>query len=127
MELQIDHGKGPFSAGLSAKPLAGGRADAAVAERSDKGSSRCQALGTCQKRSDGRSHDRRTFYDIVWHAKLFDKMQVGITGRMYQFVQTFLDSRWMALKVGHAKSQTHTLDMGVPQGSVIAARHPEGR
>ena len=26
----------------------------------------------------------------------------------------------MAVKVGHAKPQTHTLVMGVPQGSVIA-------
>ena len=34
VELQIDHGKGPFSAGLTAEPLAGGRADAAVSERS---------------------------------------------------------------------------------------------
>ena len=66
------------------------------------------------------SHIKRAF-DTVWHAKLLDKMQaLGITGRMYQFVQTFLDSRRMAVKVGHAKSQTHTLDMGVPQGSVMA-------
>ena len=39
VELQIDHGKGPFSAGLSEEPFAGGRADAAVSERSGKGSS----------------------------------------------------------------------------------------
>ena len=65
--------------------------------------------------------DIKRAFDTVWHAKLLDKMQaLGITGRMYQFVQTFLDSRRMAVKVGHAKSQTHTLDMGVPQGSVIA-------
>ena len=94
MELQIDHGKGPFFAGLSAEPLAGGRADAAVAERSDKGSSRCQALGTCQKRSDGRSHDRRTFFDIVWHAKLFDKMQVGIIPSLKQSGWIWSELSW---------------------------------
>ena len=89
-------------------------------------------LSEHSKSPDCRSHDRRHFFlfyikrafDIVctlWHAKLLEKMQaMGIIGRMYQFVQTFLDSRRMAVKVGHAKSQTHTLDMGVPQGSVIA-------
>ena len=65
--------------------------------------------------------DIKRAFDTVWDARLLDKMQaLGITGRMYQFVQTFLNSRRMAVKVGHAKSQTHTLDMGVPQGSVIA-------
>ena len=65
--------------------------------------------------------DIKRAFDTVWHAKLLDKMQtLGITGRLYQFVRAFLDSRQMAVQVGHAKSQTHTLDMGVPQGSVIA-------
>eukprot|EP00745_Piridium_sociabile_P032507 TRINITY_DN548_c0_g1_i12.p1 TRINITY_DN548_c0_g1~~TRINITY_DN548_c0_g1_i12.p1 ORF type:complete len:1198 (+),score=205.51 TRINITY_DN548_c0_g1_i12:1881-5474(+) len=65
--------------------------------------------------------DIKKAFDTVWHAKLLDKMQtLGITGRLYQFVQTFLNSRRMAVKVGSATSQTHTLDMGVPQGSVIA-------
>ena len=45
---------------------------------------------------------------------------LGITGRLYKFVQTFLDSRRMAVKVGDLKSKSHTLDMGVPQGSVVA-------
>ena len=68
-----------------------------------------------------------TFFDIkrafytVWDAKLLDKMQaLGITGRLYKFVQTFLDSRRMAVKVGDSKSKSHTLDMEVPQGSVVA-------
>ena len=108
-----------------------------VSERPELHGTRCRALGTCQKSPDGRSHDRRHFFfgwggggvrggikwafDTVWHAKLLDKRQaLGITGRMHQFVQTFLDSRQMAVKVGHTKSHTHTLDMGVPQGSVIA-------
>ena len=45
---------------------------------------------------------------------------MGVSGRMYQFIKAFLDSRQMAVKVGEAVSRTHTLDMGVPQGSVIA-------
>ena len=43
-----------------------------------------------------------------------------LTGRMYKFMQTFLDSRRMAVKDGDSKSKPHTLDMGVPQGSVVA-------
>ena len=45
-------------------------------------------------------------------------------GRLYKFVQTlldsFLDSKQMAVEVGDSKSKSHTLDMGVPQGSVVA-------
>ena len=65
--------------------------------------------------------DIKRAFDTVWHAKLLNKMQaLGITGRMYKFVQTFLDSRRMAVKVGDSKSKSHTLDMGVPHGCVVA-------
>ena len=65
--------------------------------------------------------DIKRAFDTVWHAKLLDKMQaLGITGRLHKFVQTFLDSRRMAVKVGDSKSKSHTLDMGVPRGSVVA-------
>ena len=65
--------------------------------------------------------DIKRAFDTVWHGKLLDKLsQLGISGHMYQFVKAFLDDRRMAVKVGAAVSETHTLDMGVPQGSVIA-------
>jgi ribonuclease HI/exonuclease III len=65
--------------------------------------------------------DIKRAFDTVWHGKLLDKLRtIGVSGRMYQFIQAFLDSRQMAVKVGEAVSRTHTLDMGVPQGSVIA-------
>ncbi|KAL8617746.1 hypothetical protein ACOMHN_054742 [Nucella lapillus] len=39
-------------------------------------------------------------FDSVWHAKLLNKMgALGITGRMYNFIQTFLDSREITVKV----------------------------
>ncbi|KAL8578289.1 hypothetical protein ACOMHN_005680 [Nucella lapillus] len=67
-----------------------------------------------------------TFFDIkkafnsVWHAKLLNKMgALGITGWMYNFIQTFLDSREITVKVGPSVPRSHILDMGVPQGSVI--------
>ncbi|KAL8625126.1 hypothetical protein ACOMHN_030760 [Nucella lapillus] len=65
--------------------------------------------------------DIKKAFDSVWHAKLLNKMgALGITGRMYNFIQTFLDSREITVKVGPSVSRSHILDMGVPQGSVIA-------
>ncbi|KAK7507786.1 hypothetical protein BaRGS_00000751, partial [Batillaria attramentaria] len=60
-------------------------------------------------------------FDTVWHAKLLDKLSsIGISGRLYQFVQAFLADRRISVRVGASLSDEHTLDMGVPQGSVIA-------
>ncbi|KAL8590954.1 hypothetical protein ACOMHN_040640 [Nucella lapillus] len=43
--------------------------------------------------------DIKKAFDSVWHAKLLNKMgALGITGRMYNFIQTFLDSREMTVK-----------------------------
>ena len=65
--------------------------------------------------------DIKKAFDTVWHAKLLDKLNnIGITGRMYDYIATFLHSRKITVKVGSAFSTTHTVDMGIPQGSVIA-------
>ncbi|KAL8589636.1 hypothetical protein ACOMHN_016020 [Nucella lapillus] len=43
--------------------------------------------------------DIKKTFDSVWHAKLLNKMgALGITGRMYNFIQTFLDSREITVK-----------------------------
>lgn len=60
-------------------------------------------------------------FDTVWHGKLLDKLaRIGISGRLYEFVMSFLTQRQLAVKVAGAVSQSYVLDMGVPQGSVIA-------
>nr|KAG5704412.1 hypothetical protein BaRGS_024267 [Batillaria attramentaria] len=65
--------------------------------------------------------DIKRAFDTVWHAKLLDKLSsIGISGRLYQFVQAFLADRRTSVRVGASLSDEHTLDMGVPQGSVIA-------
>nr|KAG5710008.1 hypothetical protein BaRGS_030084 [Batillaria attramentaria] len=65
--------------------------------------------------------DIKRAFDTVWHAKLLDKLSsIGISGRLYQFVQAFLADRRISVRVGASLSDEHTLDMGVPQGSVIA-------
>lgn len=65
--------------------------------------------------------DIRRAFDTVWHEKLLQKLaKIGVGGRLYNFVRAFLSDRKMSVKVGSHLSQSHTLDMGVPQGSVIA-------
>ena len=65
--------------------------------------------------------DIKKAFDTVWHAKLLHKLgKIGITGHMHDFISAFLDSRKIAVKVGSTYSSTHNIDMGVPQGSVIA-------
>ena len=60
-------------------------------------------------------------YDQVWHAKLLQKLQkIGISGKMYDYIKTFLSRRSMQVRWKGAMSAVKTVSMGVPQGSVIA-------
>lgn len=65
--------------------------------------------------------DVKRAFDTVWHSKLLDKLgKIGVSGRMYNFIASFLSNRSLQVKIGQSISQEHFLDMGVPQGSVIA-------
>lgn len=65
--------------------------------------------------------DIKRAFDCVWHKKLLDKLsKLGLSGHIYRFVEAFLSDRTIAVKVGNSTSAKHTVDMGVPQGSVIA-------
>ena len=76
------------------------------------------------------SHNRTTFatffdikkaFDTVWHAKLLQKLNnLGISGRLYDFIKTFLSDRSIVVKVGGSMSDVFHINMGVPQGSVIS-------
>ena len=60
-------------------------------------------------------------YDQVWHTKLLQKLQkIGISGKMYDYMKTFLSGRSMQVRWKGAMSAVKTVSMGVPQGSVIA-------
>ena len=60
-------------------------------------------------------------YDQIWHAKLLQKLQkTGISGKMYDYIKTFLSGRSMQVRWKGAMSAVKTVSMGVPQGSVIA-------
>ena len=65
--------------------------------------------------------DVKRAYDSVWHGKLLHKIQnIGISGHMFSFIESFILNRSLQVKIGSHVSQSHEIDMGVPQGSVIA-------
>ena len=60
-------------------------------------------------------------YDQVWHERLLYKLKsIGLSGHIYNFVKTFLTNRTIQTRVGNTYSSKRQLDMGIPQGSVIA-------
>ena len=65
--------------------------------------------------------DIKGAYDSVWHGRLLKKLHdLGIEGNLYNFILAFLQNRTMHVRVGSSLSRVHRLDMGVPQGSIIA-------
>ena len=55
------------------------------------------------------------------HAKLLQKLQkIGISGKMYDYIKTFLSGRSMQARWIGAMSVVKTVSMAVPQGSVIS-------
>ena len=65
--------------------------------------------------------DIRKAFDTVWHNKLLSKLaDIRVGRRILQFVENFLVNRTIIVKVNKSLSNPYTIDMGVPQGSVIA-------
>eukprot|EP00745_Piridium_sociabile_P028023 TRINITY_DN45058_c0_g1_i3.p1 TRINITY_DN45058_c0_g1~~TRINITY_DN45058_c0_g1_i3.p1 ORF type:complete len:184 (-),score=10.55 TRINITY_DN45058_c0_g1_i3:304-855(-) len=65
--------------------------------------------------------DVRKAYDQVWHKRLLYKLKsVGLCGNMYNYIKSFLTNRSIQARVGVNYSTPRKLDMGIPQGSVIA-------
>ena len=60
-------------------------------------------------------------YDSVWHARLLYKLKnIGITGMMFQYFKNVLSEICICARVGKTYSSNKTIDMGIPQGSIIA-------
>ncbi|MCB4773549.1 MAG: reverse transcriptase family protein, partial [Sulfurovum sp.] len=60
-------------------------------------------------------------YDQVWHARLLQKLQkIGLSGKIFNYIKTFLTGRSLQVRWKGAMSAAKQIDMGVPQGSVIA-------
>ena len=65
--------------------------------------------------------DFQSAYDMLWHHGLFCKLlKMGINGRMFTYIQQFLTKRTMQVRIGNKLSETHCLENGTPQGSIIS-------
>ena len=65
--------------------------------------------------------DIKKAYDQVWHHRLLTKIKnIGISGNMYNYLMSFLSNRSIVVRVGGSYSNAKQLQMGLPQGSVIA-------
>ena len=66
-------------------------------------------------------YDVHRAYDSVWHGRLLSKLaNIGLSGNIFDFCKSFLSNRSFCVKTGAALSQSRSVDMGVPQGSIIA-------
>jgi len=65
--------------------------------------------------------DFTSAFDMVWQKGLLIKMKdMGLTGNIFGFVDNFLTNRTMQVRVGGELSDTHILENGTAQGSVIS-------
>ena len=65
--------------------------------------------------------DIKRAFDTVWHEGLLQKLySFGISKNMYFFFKSFLHKRTIRVKIGSELSDRHSLDMGIPQGSIVA-------
>ena len=65
--------------------------------------------------------DVKKAYDKVCHERLLYKLRsININGLMLQYIRNFLSERSICTKVGGVYSSAKTVDLGVPQGSVLA-------
>ncbi|KAG0412934.1 hypothetical protein HPB47_009903 [Ixodes persulcatus] len=65
--------------------------------------------------------DIRKAFDGVPHDTVLTKARdLGLKGKIYNFIASFLENRSFQVQIGQETSSTHHNGVGVPQGSVIA-------
>ena len=65
--------------------------------------------------------DVKKAYDQVWHYRLLQKLKsIGLSGHIYDYLKCFISNRSIQTRIGTSYSSSRTLEMGIPQGSVIA-------
>ena len=65
--------------------------------------------------------DLKQAYDRVWRKGLLLKMQrMGIHGKMYAWIKSFLTGRLIQTQVNKSMSSKQTLEEGLPQGSALS-------
>ena len=68
-----------------------------------------------------------TFFDVskafdrVWHRHLLLKLSLlNFSGNILQFLSNFLSQRLITVKIHNTLSTYHSIDMGLPQGSILS-------
>ena len=65
--------------------------------------------------------DVKKAFDSVWIEKVLFKLhKTGCDGYLFHAINCLLTNRSIYVKIGSSQSNTHNLNMGVPQGSVIS-------
>jgi len=65
--------------------------------------------------------DMEKAFDMVWKKGLMIKLKrFGINGRMFQWLDSFMNERTIQVRVGSTLSETVILENGTPQGSMIS-------
>ena len=76
-------------------------------------SNRCQTVGVF--------FDLEKAYDTTWRFGIVKRLhEMGISGNMLSFVNSFLSDRYIRVRVGNTLSSSYELEEGVPQGSVLS-------
>ena len=65
--------------------------------------------------------DVKKAYDRVCHERLLYKLKsIGISGTLFNYVKSFLSDRSICTKLGAAYSSMKAVNLGIPQGSILA-------
>ena len=65
--------------------------------------------------------DLEKAYDTTWrHGILLDLYNAGLRGNLPRFIAKFLSNRIFQVRVGTELSEPHSLENGVPQGSILS-------
>ena len=65
--------------------------------------------------------DLQGAFDKVWHPGLLYKLaKIGISGRMFRWIEDYLLNRTFQVRVGNSLSDIHPVNAGVPQGAVLS-------
>ena len=67
------------------------------------------------------SFDLRKAYDTTWRYGILKALyDAGLRGKLPILIEQFLSNRYIKTKIGNSISEPHTLEQGVPQGSVLS-------
>ena len=59
-------------------------------------------------------------FDRVWHKGLLHKISsYGIAGNVFSIIKSFLSDRFIRVVIDGQKSEAHSINAGVPQGSIL--------